>query len=193
MKPEPSEILLRAFKNPTKLAIIALLLKNGQMTVTQLSKIINTTRPNLYRSIRELVNDGLILKPRVRVTKNYVEKYYELNLKIFDSVKSRHIIDAISRAYTSDLRELMISFLLMNSLLSNVFVEQIKMASDPEMESYRQRILDGYILMSFSTLSDSSMKLFSKYYEQFTNKIEKGELNKKEKEKNVLVVFSLPI
>jgi DNA-binding transcriptional ArsR family regulator len=193
MKPEPSEILLKAFKNPTKLAIIALLLKNGHMTVTQLSKIINTTRPNLYRSIRELVNDGLILKPKVKVTKNYVEKYYELNLKIFDSVKSRHIIDAINMVSISDLRELMISFLLMNSLLSNVFVEQIKMASDTEMESYRQRIIDGYILMSFSTLSDSSMKLFSKYYKQFTDKIEKGELNKKEMEKNALVVFSLPI
>ncbi|MGC8558316.1 MAG: winged helix-turn-helix domain-containing protein [Nitrososphaeria archaeon] len=193
MKTEPSETLLRAFKNPTKLSIIALLLKNGQMTVTQLSKIINTTRPNLYRSIRELVNDGLILKPTVRVTKNYVEKYYGLNLKIFDSVKSRHVIDAISKAHTSDLRELMISFLLMNSLLSNVFVEQIKMASDSEMESYRQRILDGYILMSFSTLSDSSMELFSKYYKQFIDKIEKGALNKKEKEKNALVVFSLPI
>jgi len=193
MKTEPSETLLRAFKNSTKLAIIALLLKNGQMTVTQLSKIIKTTRPNLYRSIRELVDDGVILKPMVKVTRNYVEKYYELNMKIFDSVKSRHIIDAISRIPISDLRELMISFLLMNSLLSSVFVEQVKMATDSEMEVYRQRILDGYILMSFSTLSDSSMKLFSKYYKQFTDAVEKNISSKKEKEKNALVVFSLPI
>jgi hypothetical protein len=61
------------------------------------------------------------------------------------------------------------------------------------MEIYRQRILDGYILMSFSTLSDSSMKLFSKYYKQFTDAIEKNISSKKEKEKNALVVFSLPI
>ncbi|MGC8661987.1 MAG: winged helix-turn-helix domain-containing protein [Nitrososphaeria archaeon] len=192
MANEPSEVLLKAFKNPTKLAIIALLMKNGQMTVTQLSKVTNTTRPNLYRSIKELVGDGIILKPRIKVKKNYVEKYYELNLKIFDSVKTSQMMGAISRAPASDLRELIISFLFMNSLLSNIFAEQIRTAADDEIENYRRKILDGSILMSYSTLSDSSMQTFSKYFNRFIGVLE----NKKktsEKEEHALVVLSLPL
>jgi len=192
MANEPSEVLLKAFKNPTKLAIIALLMKNGQMTVTQLSKVTNTTRPNLYRSIKELVGDGIILKPRIKVKKNYVEKYYELNLKIFDSVKTSQMMGAISRAPASDLRELIISFLFMNSLLSNIFAEQIRTAADDEIENYRRKILDGTILMSYSTLSDSSMQTFSKYFNRFIDVLE----NKKktsEKEEHALVVLSLPL
>ncbi|MCL4343572.1 MAG: winged helix-turn-helix domain-containing protein [Thaumarchaeota archaeon] len=192
MTNEPSGVLLKAFKNPTKLAIIALLMKNGQMTVTQLSKLTNTTRPNLYRSIKELVKDGVILKPRIKVKKNYVEKYYELNLKIFDSVKTSHMMKAIGRAPASDLRELMISFLFMNSLLSGVFAEQIKMASDDEVESYRQKILDESILMSYSTLSVNEIKTFSKYFDQFINQLENKEKTN-EKEEHMLVVLSLPL
>ncbi len=167
-------------------------MKNGQMTVTQLSKVTNTTRPNLYRSIKELVGDGIILKPRIKVKKNYVEKYYELNLKIFDSVKTSQMMGAISRAPASDLRELIISFLFMNSLLSNIFAEQIRTAADDEIENYRRKILDGTILMSYSTLSDSSMQTFSKYFNRFIDVLE----NKKktsEKEEHALVVLSLPL
>lgn len=188
---EPSEVLLRAFKNPTKLAIIALLLKYKQMTVTQLSKITRTTRPNLYRSIKELVEDGIIMKPRIEVKKNYVEKYYEINLKIFNEVKNEHIMSAIGRASAQDLRELAVSFLLMNSLLSNVFAEQVRMASDSEIEKFRKDMLNGYILMSYSTLSQNSMELFSKYFKQFIMDIEKQESN--EKEEYALILLSFPL
>jgi len=119
----------------------------------------------------------------VKVTRNYVEKYYEPNIKIFDSMKSMYIIDAISRNSISDFRELMISFLPMNSLLSSVFVVLFKMANDSEMETYRQRIPNEYILMSFLKLSDSSMKLFLKYYEQFTDAVEKCFKQKRKREK----------
>lgn len=192
MANEPSEVLLKAFKNPTKLAIIALLMKNGRMTVTQLSKLTNTTRPNLYRSIKELVGEGVILKPHIKVKKNYVEKYYELNLKIFDSVKTSNMMDAISRAHVSDLRELIISFLFMNSLLSNVFAEQIRMAAEDEIENYRKKILNGSIVMSYSTLSDSEIETFSKYFNQFVDIIENREKTG-EKEGHALIVLSLPL
>lgn len=186
-----SEVLLRAFKNPTKLAIIALLMKSGPMTVTQLSKLIKTTRPNLYRSIKELVKDGVVLKPRIRVEKNYVEKYYELNMSIFNSVKTKQIMKAIERAPVSDLRELMISFLFMNSLISNIFAEQIRVASDSEVESYRHMILNGSILMSYITLPESSMKSFSEQFNRFVERLESEVAG--EKEEHMLIVLSLPL
>ncbi len=50
--------LIRSFKNRTKLAIITLLIKNGPMTVTDLSRTIETTRSNLYQTVKDLSGTG---------------------------------------------------------------------------------------------------------------------------------------
>ena len=62
--------LMRTFRNPTKMSIIFLLTENGKMTVTQMAEQVNVTKANLYHFVKEMVNDGIVLRPEVRVKKN---------------------------------------------------------------------------------------------------------------------------
>ena len=77
------ETLLSAISNRTKLSIITLLVRRKRMTVTQMSKLIGTTRSNLYQTIGDLVSSGIINGPEAVVNRNYVEKYYTLNVLYF--------------------------------------------------------------------------------------------------------------
>src|SRR5215472_7386120 len=81
----PDRVLFNALENPTKLNIIFLLSRHEKMTVTQMAEHVHVGRPNLYHFVNEMVKDGLLLKPEVQVKRNYVEKYYQLNRKVFES------------------------------------------------------------------------------------------------------------
>ena len=82
------ETLLSAISNRTKLSIITLLVRRKRMTVTQMSKLIGTTRSNLYQTIGDLVSSGIVNEPEVVVRRNYVEKFYTLNEPVFRELDS---------------------------------------------------------------------------------------------------------
>ncbi|WP_292319379.1 winged helix-turn-helix domain-containing protein [Caldisphaera sp.] len=185
-----ADSLLKAFKNPTKLSIIALLFKNKEMTVTQISKILKTTRSNLYQSIKDLLKEKIILISRVQITKNYVEKYYKINEELFNKVKRINLMEKIKETNENDFRELMISFLVMNSFISNVFIQELKIASSEELNSYKEKFLNGLITVYFSTLNEEEAKDFNKIFYTFMDKIEKEE-NLKD-ETNLLLTIVLP-
>ncbi|MGC8566964.1 MAG: winged helix-turn-helix domain-containing protein [Caldisphaera sp.] len=186
------EKLLKIFKNPTKLSIIALLIKNKEMSVTQISKILNTTRSNLYQSIKDLLNDKIILLSRIQVNKNYVEKYYKLNFDLLDRVKSANLMEAIKKSSIEDFKDLTISFLIINSLISNILIDDLKRSSENKIKEFKEKWLNNniYISMSFLTISDEEAKEFSSIIDKFINKVE---LNKETKiESHLLLVLLFP-
>src|SRR5712691_8276822 len=80
------KILLSTLGNSTKLSIVFLLSHNDRMTVTQMAKHVGVTKANLYHFVSQMVKDGLLSKPEAVVKENYVEKYYRLAPKLFESI-----------------------------------------------------------------------------------------------------------
>ncbi len=184
-------ILLNAFKNRTKLQIITLLLKNGPMTVTQISRFVKTTRSNLYQTIKDLTDDGVVVLKKSKVTKNYVEKFYGINLDLFESVSNTEIEEAITKLGAQDLKDLIISYLLASSFILRVLSEEVSFLNENEIEHYRKLIISGKIIMSFSTFPESLAEPFFKVFSDYMKSIEsKG---KGEKDKYFLSVSMFPL
>ncbi len=184
-------ILLNAFKNKTKLQIITLLLKNGPMTVTQISKFVKTTRSNLYQTMRDLMEDGIVVLKESKVVKNYVEKFYILNMDFFESVSSTEIKDAITKLSVQDLKDLIVSYLLATSFVLRLISEEISFLDESEMQRYRELIASGKIIMSFSTISENLSRPFS---EIFFNYMKEAEAKQKgEKDEYFLSVSMFPL
>ncbi|MGC8572273.1 MAG: ArsR family transcriptional regulator [Candidatus Micrarchaeia archaeon] len=193
VKDQNINILIESFKNRTKLQIITLLLKNGPMTVTQISKLIHTTRSNLYQVMKDLVYDGIVSHYETKVVKNYVEKFYKLNVDLLNQIKSKDLLNEISKLSTKDIRELIISFLLANSMIFNIIAEETNMMDDKEIEKLREKGIKNMVILSFSTISDESLKKFSNFYFKYIDEVENNEFYNTEKDENLLIIFSFPL
>ena len=185
--------LANSFKNPTKLEIVTVLIQKGKMTVTQMSRIIGTTKSNLYQAIAELVSDGLVNPPEVKVTKNYVEKFYTINEQAFSEVSAEEWKERMLLLSTDDLRDLVVSFLLTQSVIMKIMAEEFNMSGDPAMENFREIFKRGFLFLSYSKLSnDSYIKAASilKTVESTLSESEKQDSTKNPK--NMLLIVGIP-
>ncbi len=108
--------------------------------------------------------------------KNYVEKYYNINEKLFTSVKSRDLINAISNIDSEKLKSLMVSFLTTDSAVISIIARQVAMAND-DMKYYHEEIKNGFITMSFSSISKEMAAKYSDLHRQFMEDIEENDNN----------------
>ncbi|OWP57500.1 MAG: hypothetical protein B2I17_00330 [Thermoplasmatales archaeon B_DKE] len=188
-----ANIMANSFKNPTKLGIIAVLIQKGEMTVTQISKIIGTTRSNLYQAIAELVSDGLVNAPDIRVSKNYVEKFYTINEEAFSGVPQEKLIDVITSLSSDDFRDVTVSFLLTQSVILKIIAEEISMSDDQSIGKMKELIKQNKVFLSYSRLSDQSYLSIAPEIEAVNKKLE--ELDKKHSVKtprNTLLIVGIP-
>ncbi|MHB1707996.1 MAG: ArsR/SmtB family transcription factor [Thermoplasmataceae archaeon] len=185
--------LANSFKNPTKLEIVTVLIQKGRMTVTQMSRIIGTTKSNLYQAIAELVSDGLVNPPEVKVTKNYVEKFYTINEEAFSEVSSEEWKERMLSLSTDDLRDLVVSFLLTQSVILKIMAEELNMSNDLALENIRELFKQGLLFLSYSKLSNGSYTRIAsilKTIESTLSELEKTDNTKNPK--NTLLLVGIP-
>lgn len=152
------EILSDAYKNPTKFSIIMLLMENKKMTVTEMSRHINVSRSNLYHFVAQLVNNKILNEPEVRPKKNYVEKFYSLNLKIFESVVPEGWSKHFQKLSKDDLRNILRSFLIGQSLNLKILAEKVMRAKDDDIDRLKEAMLGGEALTSYSVISGKTIE-----------------------------------
>ncbi len=184
--------LVNSLKNKTKLQIIIILLKYGSMTATQISKKIGTTRSNVYQLMKELLEDGIVQLKETRVVKNYVEKFYKLNIDLFLEIKTKDLLSEINKMEVNDLREIIKNFLNASSLVLNTMEEEINFMSIEELSELKENILKNMVILSISSLTEKHSKRFSEIFNNFMNEIESEESNM-DKDENFLIVILFPL
>ncbi|KAA8922629.1 winged helix-turn-helix domain-containing protein [Thermoplasma sp.] len=184
------DLLLKNFSNRTRLMIITLIIENGPMTVTQLSRTIKTSRSNLYQIIKDMVSDGVVIQVKTETNRNYVEKYYYINENMFASVKSEDLKKALIGMDDESLRNLIISFLTTSSAIMSIAAEQIAMAGPEEIKRYREEINSDLMIMFFSSLSRETMARYSEMHMNFMKRIE--ESTERSTEDHFLYVIGFP-
>lgn len=150
--------ILEAFRNPTKMKIITLLVNNNKMTVTGMSKYIKTTRSNLYQVVSNLVSSGIVNEPEIRPKKNYVEKYYSLNEDYF-AFHDENIDDEITGLPDSEYREILSSFFMAQSLNLEIIGKSIEAMTQKEIQNMRKH--EKYTVFSYGTCSNSVFEKLS--------------------------------
>jgi Sugar-specific transcriptional regulator TrmB. len=172
-----------SFRNQTKLSIIIVLLQNGKMTATQMSKIIGTSRSNLYQNLKEMVEDGILREPETRVKKNYVEKYYYPNTQLLEGFSVKQQEDLLNRKSPEELREYLISGINSEILRLKIMAREIEMKSDEEFtKQFNSKFFDQ-VLFSNSWLSRSTYeKMVARIREIFEEIYTEGELEEKQDE-----------
>lgn len=175
--------LMDSFRNQTKLSIIIVLLQNGKMTATQMSKIIGTSRSNLYQNLKEMVEDGILREPETRVKKNYVEKYYYPNTQLLEGFSVKQQEDLLNRKSPEELREYLISGINSEILRLKIMAREIEMKSDEEFtKQFNSKFFDQ-VLFSNSWLSRSTYeKMVARIREIFEEIYTEGELEEKQDE-----------
>ncbi len=150
------ETLLSAISNRTKLSIITLLVRRKRMTVTQMSKLIGTTRSNLYQTIGDLVSSGIVNEPEVFVRRNYVEKFYTLNEPVFRELDSERWKNRLQSLTVDQSREIVVSFLLSQSMNLQIMAQEIQMSSEEVSPKIKQLLQSDRIFMSYGRISDAT-------------------------------------
>ncbi len=116
----------------------------------------------------------MIIQSEIKVKKNYVEKYYTVNSDMFSRVTGSQLESSISGLSTPDLRDLMISFLITNSMIFSILAKELEAADDDEMESFRKQFMSNRILMSFSSIPGLSIERLTGIFRSFTAEEEKN-------------------
>ena len=188
-----ADTFVNNLRNPTKLGIILLLLQKGPMTVTQMSKTLRTTRSNLYQAVAELVSEGLLKEPDIRVKKGYVEKYYSINETTFDTLSESELDSSILSQNFDNLREVLFSFLKSQSFLLNLIAEEVLSSDDNYMREVKEMIQKKFYIASFSKLSDESFSLaVSKLQELLESLTQTENSAPLEKSGNMLLLIGIP-
>lgn len=184
-------VMINAFRNPTKLKIITLLTNHDKMTVTGMSKYIKTTRSNIYQNISELLKNNIVLEPEKKVKKNYVEKYYRLNNDFFD-LDEFEIEDKILKLSNDDFRNLSKSFFLAQSMNLNILAEEIDNVSDENIDNIKTDVKNK-IIMTYGSVSDKFSLELTRVYKNFIKKYdEENKNNKNEKDLNIFMFLIFP-
>ena len=166
MKATPTQFVLRAVQNQTKLNIIMLLADNEEMTVTQMSKFAKVTRANLYRAVSEMVREGLLLKPEARVKGNYVEKYYRLNDPMFEGVDISEQRRSLGSLATEDAVTMVRSIFEALSVQYRILAEQVNGAGAEERGKIANSFKGSHAIFSYTRLTDEE-------YEHFVGELRK--------------------
>jgi predicted transcriptional regulator len=149
-------VLLNALGNPTKLSIVFLLTHQDKMTVTQMAKHVGLTKANLYHFVRQMVTDGLLSKPESVVKENYVEKYYRLNAKLFESINPSEQRKRLKAAPPAELKIILQSALASLGLDFRLLAEEIDRADNVMLEQIVKSVAEERITLSYSILSDKA-------------------------------------
>lgn len=197
MKPGHLDDLFEILSSQTKSQIIALLAIQGKMTVTQISKHIKTSRSNLYQSISDLQEKGLVNPPEVVVQKNYVEKYYSLNEAAFNETSQSEMDEEFKKMTPERARDILTTFLVTQSLTLRVIAQEVRNSSDEDIKRIVDEGMEGHMVISFSTLSDEHFKKGIgnlKPYLEYVGNPENFITAKKDKEdsRNMVLLLALP-
>jgi len=186
--------LLKTFKNPTKLNILMLLAENDSMTVTQMSKLVSTSRANLYHFVSEMVHDGLLLKPEVKVKGNYVEKYYRLNVEVFSGADIEEQHKRNRPLAPEEQREQLQSRYLSLSTYFRMHAEQISKADDATMARISDLKQREKTIIAYLTLTNEGYEYALGELKRLVNTIVERWGSKKDSPagKNKMVLFAFP-
>jgi predicted transcriptional regulator len=188
-----ADTFVNNLRNPTKLGIVLLLLQKGSMTVTQMSKTLRTTRSNLYQAVAELVSEGFLKEPDIRVKKGYLEKYYSINETAFDTLSESEVNSSLLSQNIDNLREVLFSFLKSQSFLLNLMAEEILSSDDNYMRKVKEMIQKKFYVASFSKLSDESFSLAVSKLQELLESLTQSETPAPlEKSGNMLLLIGIP-
>jgi predicted transcriptional regulator len=149
------ERFTRSFQNPTKLSILLLLTQKKEMTVTQMSRYIGVTKANLYHSIVELVKDGLVSEPEIQVKRNYIEKYYHLNLLALRAIDPYELQKRLNQgASSTEYKDLLESFFTSFSLYFKIYAHEMGKAPPEKLEQIMKDFKEERLLLSSLSLED---------------------------------------
>ncbi len=183
------ETLLSAISNRTKLSIITLLVRRKRMTVTQMSKLIDTTRSNLYQTIGDLVSSGIINEPEAVVNRNYVEKYYTLNEPLFQELDSEVWNRRLQSLSEDQSREIVVSFLLSQSMNLQIIAQEIQMYPERSSPKIKELLKGDRIFMSYGRTSDAT---YSKFLDHEKSLIKIFQENPDDDGDNTYVILGIP-
>ena len=183
------ETLLSAISNRTKLSIITLLVRRKRMTVTQMSKLIGTTRSNLYQTIGDLVSSGIINEPEAVVNRNYVEKYYTLNEPLFQELDSEVWNRRLQSLSEDQSREIVVSFLLSQSMNLQIIAQEIQMYPERSSPKIKELLKGDRIFMSYGRTSDAT---YSKFLDHEKSLIKIFQENPDDDGDNTYVILGIP-
>lgn len=183
------ETLMSAISNRTKLSIITLLVRRKRMTVTQMSKLIGTTRSNLYQTIGDLVSSGIINEPEAVVNRNYVEKYYTLNEPLFKELDSDRWKKRLQSLSEEQSRELVVSFLLSQSMNLQIMAQEIQMSREKNSPKIKESLQSDRIFMSYGRISDASYNRFLDHEKSLMKVFEE---NPEDDGDNTYVILGIP-
>lgn len=170
-KEEIRKKLLESFKNQTKLSIIIVLFQKGRLTATQMSKIIGTSRSNLYQNLKEMVEDGILAEPESKVRKNYVEKYYYPNTQIFERFSPEDQEKVLMDKSPEELKEFFLSSLNSQILRLRIIAGEVDMMSGKELERLRDMYFYDQILFSNSWIKKETYERVLKYIKEILYKL----------------------
>lgn len=183
------ETLLSAISNRTKLSIITLLVRRKRMTVTQMSKLIGTTRSNLYQTIGDLVSSGIVNEPEVVVRRNYVEKFYTLNEPVFRELDSERWKNRLQSLTVDQSREIVVSFLLSQSMNLQIMAQEIQMSSEEVSPKIKQLLQSDRIFMSYGRISDATYNRLLEHEKTLMDIFEK---NSDDDGDNTYIILGIP-
>lgn len=181
---------LKLLQNPTKVKVVVLLSEGDAMTVTQMSRQIGLSRPNLYHAVSEMVKEGILERPSTKVSGNYVEKYYRLKpdaLGEFDYERHKR---AVMRTSPSEFRDLIRSVLLSVSMNSRILADRLSESSGSELSSLKsngERVLAAYFTLSdeaYDELVEGWRKLLLDSMQKWSSRDQEGG--------NKLAIYALP-
>jgi DNA-binding HxlR family transcriptional regulator len=185
--------LLKTFQNSTKMSIILLLSENEKMTVTQMAKQVDVTKANLYHFVGEMVRDGLLSKPEVKIRRNYVEKYYSLNEAAFKLADPVVAEEKLREAKPEQYRSLLQSFLTSLGLYFRLFAEEIARADSSKLELISSAFKKQEILLHYSVIGDPAYEYeINEYKKVIKRSIEKWSKKPSTKPRNRLIIVGLP-
>ncbi len=188
--------LIESFRSQSKLSIIIVLLQNGKMTATQMAKIIGTSRSNMYQSLKEMVEDGILRKPEIKVKKNYVEKYYYPNTELLDDFSLKQQEELLNKKSPEELRDYLISGINSEILRLKIIARQIEMKSDDELRRRFDSLFFDQVLFSNSWLSRKTyeymVKRIKEIFEEYYKNQETEKKQEVGEEKHNLILIGIP-
>ena len=195
-KEETRKKLVESFRNQTKLSIIIILFQKGKLTATQMSKIIGTSRSNLYQNLKEMVEDGILGEPESKVRKNYVEKYYYPNTEIFERFSPEDQKKALIDKTPEELKEYLLSALNSQILRLRIIAREIEMMSRKESEKIRDMYFYDQMLFSNSWVKKETYEMVIKHLREIVYKMIDEEdaktENRTEEDKYNLILIGIP-
>ncbi len=188
------EILHEVYKDSTMTMVIFTLIENKTLTVTDMAGEMNMTRSNIYRSVRQLLNYGIINLDHEETVKNYVKKYYRLNEVFFKSVsyesQIKSLVDLNAESFSKVISGMLLSF---SHYLKLQHDKIIKM-NEAELKEIKEQLKENNAIMS---IGSSSKKSARNIIDAFRKELDLDDVenleNSRKDESTIIMFLALPI